>query len=443
VSDKLTVKIFPGLVEKMRAKAIVNGLPGADTLPDGELLSALIQAEIGPDNLRNGSPPRTAPTLEPPTAEEPARDRVSTDETGVEEPTTSIPLKSNVRGIHGSAGMVAPPRHLWGAWIHELKGMGMAWYKQLDGGDPSDLGRNSTFAWALRLKEAGIEPIIRYYQRQMFPGRLQDQAFEKMERYAAQGVVWCEIGNEPNLDQVEWHSRYHGKVSWQIPYFPRIIVENWIKDAERAVDAGARPGFYALGPTDWGPERPHERLSSVMFYRRMFEYVAAHPDLRERFARLFEPEKAWLAVHASTYGLPLEFDPFPPNEPPYDMCLRGYEVPLRYLRELVLGDVPVTVLSTEGGVFTKDSPSVREHSPPSSHEEHARQTIEMFDWVQEHSPLQAMCPWLISNSFHAIGHHDPAWVHDGWYDGGPPGFSPKPVVRAMKDTKPEAEREAA
>ncbi len=123
------------------------------------------------------------------------------------------------------------------------------------------------------------------------------------------------------------------------------------------------------------------------------------------------------------------------------MCLRGYEVPLRYLRELVLGDVLVTVLSTEGGVFTKDSPSVKEHSPPKSHEEHARQTVEMFDWVQEHSPLRAMCPWLISNTYHAIGHHDPAWAHDGWYDGGPPEFSPKPVVRAMKDTKPDESSE--
>jgi len=87
-------------------------------------------------------------------------------------------------------------------------------------------------------------------------------------------------------------------------------------------------------------------------------------------------------------------------------------------------------------VFTKDSASMGGHARLSSHEQHAQRTVEMFDWLQEHSPLRAMCPWLISNVYQAIGHTDQAWVHDGWYDGGPPGFGPKPVVQAMKDTKP-------
>jgi hypothetical protein len=66
----------------------------------------------------------------------------------------------------------------------------------------------------------------------------------------------------------------------------------------------------------------------------------------------------------------------------------------------------------------------------------------MFDWIQEHSPLWAMCPWLISNVREAIGHSDPAWGMDGWYDGGPPSFHPKPVVQAMKETWPvRAEQE--
>jgi hypothetical protein len=143
--------------------------------------------------------------------------------------------KGNVRGIHGSAGMIAPPRHRWDEWIGELKAMGVAWYKQLDAGDPNDLGPNSTFAWARRLKQSGIEPIIRYYRGQMFPGRLHAQAFEKMKRYAAEGIVWCEIGNEPNLDHAEWHQDHHGKLSFQDPFYPRTIVENWIGDAEKAV----------------------------------------------------------------------------------------------------------------------------------------------------------------------------------------------------------------
>jgi hypothetical protein len=84
----------------------------------------------------------------------------------------------------------------------------------------------------------------------------------------------------------------------------------------------------------------------------------------------------------------------------------------------------------------KDSGSMAGHARLESHEEHAQRTVEMFDWIQERSPLQAMCPWLICNVREVIGHSDPDWAHDGWYDGGSPGFGPKPVVQAMKNTKP-------
>jgi hypothetical protein len=540
VADKITVQVDSDLVAKMRAKASADGLPGADTIPDEELLAALIRAELGDEvvwvNSKFGLNLRTVPvtggvlktladkvrltvlgrqagwlkvhtadgvvgwvSADFVTAQEPQpvdvtpvevtpasgtvwvrsefglnlraepvtgnvlrilADREKLTVVGSHEgwlkvrttgglvgwvavkfvsdvdPQPPTPSKINVRGIHGSAGVVAPPRHLWDSWINELKAMGMAWYKQMDAGDPNDVGADSTLAWARRLKGNGIEPIIRYYQAQMFPGRLHDGAFEKMRRYAAEGMVWCEIGNEPNLDRVEWHSDYHGKVTWQNPLYPRIIVENWIRDAEKAVAVGARPGFYALAPTDWGTGRPHPQLSSVMFYRRMFEHVAGDTNLRWRFRRLFEPDKAWLAVHVSTYEWPLTFNPFPSNAPPYDMCLRGYEVPLRYLRELLLGDTQVIVMSTEGGVFTKDSGSMGGHQRLKSNQEHAQRTVAMFDWLQDHSPLQAMCPWLISNVRQVIGHSDPAWAHDGWFDGGPPGFDPKPVVPAMRNTKP-------
>jgi hypothetical protein len=478
VADTITVEIDAALVDKMRAKAISDGLPNARAIPDEDLLAALIQAALGEE---------APPEVEPPIEVTPQPDKVwvksryglnlrahpvigdvirvlaDTEELAVldrqddwfhvrtddgvtgwvslqfvtaVDPTPPAPVKGNVRGIHGSAGIVAPPKHFWDVWINELKAMGMAWYKQLDAGDPNDDGPNSTFAWAATLKQNGIEPIIRYYQGQMFPGRLHDLAFQKMQRYAAEGIVWCEIGNEPNLDQAEWRSEYHGKVNCHDPFYPSVIVDNWIQDAERAVAAGARPAFYALAPTDWGIGRPHPRLSSVVFYQRMFQYVAATPTLWTRFRKLFEPGKAWLAVHVSTYEWPLDFNPFPPNEPPYDMCLRGYEVPLRYLREMLLGDVQLTIMSTEGGVFTKDSNSMSGHKRLDSHQQHAQRTVEMFNWLQKHSPLQAMCPWLISNVFQAIGHSDPAWSHDGWYDGGPPGFQPKPVVAAMKTTPP-------
>jgi uncharacterized protein YgiM (DUF1202 family) len=467
VGTKIIVQIKAALVSKLRDKAISEGLPDARTMPDEALLAALIRAKL------KSPPSDVQPSVE--TVWVTAKDGLNlrrqpvsgsvirtllyrTELTVLDHKDGWMkvrtadgltgwlsanfvsdkpprPEKGNVRGIHGSAGMVAPPRHLWDNWISELQAMGIAWYKQLDAGDPNDVGPNSTFAWARKLAQSGITPIIRYYQGQMFPGRLNEQTFEKIKRYAAQGIVWCEIGNEPNLDHAEWHSAHHGQVSWQNPFYPNTIVENWIKDAEKAVAVGARPGFYALAPTDWGSGRPHPTLSSVLFYQRMFEHIAANPNLLQRFRSLFGPGKAWLAVHVSTYEWPPNFNPFPPGEPPYDMCLRGYEIPLQAMRKL-LGLTDVVVMSTEGGVFCKDSGSMVGHQRLASHAEHAARTVEMFTWLQERSPLQAMCPWLISNVHAAIGHSDPAWAHDGWYDGIAPNFGPKPVVQAMKNTKP-------
>ncbi len=470
---KITVQIDAELVEKLRARAIADGLPDAATLPDDALLDALMRAY-----LETPSPPGGPEVVVTPTAETVRVDskyglnlraqpvsgqvlkilsdgemltvvgqqeewlqvRTADGLTGwvsseFVQPVQPTPTpKKNVRGIHGSAGTVAPPRHLWNAWVNELKAMGMAWYKQLDGGNPNDTGPQSVLAWARHLKRNGIEPIIRYYQPQMFPGRLPASVFQKMRLYAAEGIVWCEIGNEPNLDHAEWQSEHHGKLSFHNSFYPRVIAENWIHDAEQAVAAGARPGFYAFAPTDWNGGQ-HDRLSSVRFYQAVFEHIAARPALLDRFRRLFEPGKAWLAVHVSTYEFPVDLDPFPPGRPPHDMCLRGYEVPLRMMRD-ILGIEEVIVMSTEGGVFCKDSSSMEGHARLKSHQEHARRTVEMFDWLQKHSPLQAMCPWLICNVFQAIGHSDPQWDQDGWYDGGPPTFDPKPVVSLMKQTKP-------
>jgi hypothetical protein len=473
VGEKITVHVDPALVSQMRAKAVADGLPNAQTIPDADLLATLIRAYLGE------TAPVEKPVVVTPTAQTVWVDaqfglnlraqpvtgqilRVLADDeklsvlgqqgewlqvrasdgltgwvstgfvTTKERPP--LPPKGNVRGIHGSAGMVAPPKNLWDAWIAELKAMGIAWYKQLDAGDPSDLGEHTTFAWAKKLKQNGIQPIIRYFQGQMFPGRLHEGAFGKMKRYAAEGIVWCEIGNEPNLDHAEWHSAHHGKLNFNNPFYPRTIAENWINDAEKAVAMGARPGFYAFAPTDWNGGQ-HPSLSSVLFYQRVFEHIAANAGLKDRFRRLFEPGKAWLSVHVSTYEFAIDFDPFPPGKPPHDMCLRGYEAPLRMLRDL-LGLEDVWVMSTEGGVFCKDSSSMGGHVRLGSHQEHAERTVAMFDWLQKHSPLRAMCPWLICNVFPAIGHSDGAWANDGWFDGASPPFGPKPVVQAMKNTKP-------
>ncbi len=62
---KLTVQIDAALVEKMRAKAVADGLPGANSMPDEELLSALISALAGEEagGATSGTPSEKAPPL--------------------------------------------------------------------------------------------------------------------------------------------------------------------------------------------------------------------------------------------------------------------------------------------------------------------------------------------------------------------------------------------
>lgn len=330
-------------------------------------------------------------------------------------------------GIHGSAGFGVPPRHLWDFWIGELKAMGIKWYKQCDnGGD--DTGPNSCFAWVLALRDAGITPVIRYQQGEQFPGRLADNYFNKMAQYAKNGVVYAEIGNEPNLPW-EWSGEWRNRLAFHNPDVVRIINENWLNDAERAIRVGARPAYYAFAPTDWRGGY-HPNLSSVAFYDYGFRFLGAQH--RQRTLNVFR-NGGWLAVHVSTYEQPPDFDPFAHN-PVWDMCLRGYEVPLKYLRQhLGLDTSKLDIMSTEGGVFTPESTSMNNRPRLSGDGEHARKTLEMFDYIETSTPLMAMMPWCIAVDSR-IGHRPEEYVHDGWYVERGGQLVAREVVRALKQT---------
>src|SRR5690606_1741232 len=92
--------------------------------------------------------------------------------------------------------------------------------------------------------------IIRYYVQAMFPDSLPPIAFDKMRAYAAEGITWAEIGNEPNLT-VEWKGEWIPSFSIMNPQQVRSVAAAWVKDAQQALAAGARPAFYAMAPTDW------------------------------------------------------------------------------------------------------------------------------------------------------------------------------------------------
>jgi len=214
----------------------------------------------------------------------------------------------------------------------------------------------------------------------------------------------------------------------------RSVAETWIKDANKALDREARPAFYAFPPTDWGGSA-HPYYSSVNYTRRVVAYLAQYH--RGETIRIFE-RGAWIAVHAATYEQSLDFDPYRPDGTVWDLTLRGYEVVLDAFRRYFGGDLRVDdipIMSIEGGVFTPNSSSMLGHARLSSDDEHAVQTVKMFLWLEEYSPLQAMCPWLLSSGS-KIGNADPRYVEDSWIREEPSTMlSPRAVYYAMRDLR--------
>jgi hypothetical protein len=353
-------------------------------------------------------------------------------------------------GMHGAPGIAAPPHDTWDAWIDYLKQMGVRWYKQIDNGDPNDTGPGSIFKWVLRLKEEGLTPIIRYMLSEQFPDRLPGHFFSKMQLYAQEGIIWAEIGNEPNLE-VEWKSEWHSRpgaggqgdvrVTHTDPGVIATVARVWVEDAEHAIQAGVQPAFYAFAPTDWrGGSHPH--YSSVFFTQKIVKHLAE--NYRQRTVDIFD-NGGWIAVHAATYEQPLEFDPFGQGGVVWDMTLRSYEVVTRAFEAQFGGDISikdVPIMSTEGGVFTPDSTSMIGHDRLRNAAEHADRVVEMFKWLEENSPLQAMCPWCISVG-QRIGHFHEHFRHDGWIQEINGILSPLPVVESLYQLKLKYERDEA
>ena len=357
-----------------------------------------------------------------------------------EEAALLRPQRGSIIGIHGAPGHEAPKAGTWEHWIELIKEMGVHWYKQCDNGDPNDLGPSSVFAWVKRLKAEGLEPIVRYQMSEQFPDSLSDHYFEKMRKYAAEGIVWAEIGNEPNLD-IEWKSAWRDqkRVSHRRPEAIQRVAETWVRDAQRALDAGVRPAFYAFAPTDWRGGS-HPDYSSVFFTHKVIAYLAAHhhAETIDIFQR-----GGWIAVHAATYEQPVDFAPKQANMPVWDMTLRSYEIVVDAFHESFGADLnldTIPIMSTEGGVFTPESTSMTGHDKLKTDAEHAQRVVEMFTWLERNSPLQAMCPWCISVG-ELIGHFNHQFRHDGWIVQENNDLVPRPVYEALRQLRFDQERE--
>lgn len=350
------------------------------------------------------APPPPAPAPQPQPAPPPPPQPVPIPPS----PTPKLQSPGAKIGIHGHPAPIAPPAEQWDEWIGYLKAMGVRWYKQLDWGNPNDMQPDSTFAWAVRLKREGIEPIIRFYKAEQFPGRLDGFMFDKMRLYAGHDIRWVEIGNEPNL-HYEWQSGWHDRVSCNDAGVIAALAEGWVADAHDALAAGARPALYAFSPTDWEAGRPHPRFSSVHFTRNLIKHLADR--FRAETIDIFN-RGGWIAVHCATYDRPIDFDPHSVN-PPWDMALRGYEVPARAFRDffgnaLDTGGIPI--ISTEGGVFTEDCRYLLDKQKARDSAAHAAAVVGMYSYVEHSTPLLAMCPWCITT----LGTHDEKFAGDGW-----------------------------
>lgn len=340
-----------------------------------------------------------------------------------------FPHSGNVRGLHGSASYNHPEQKL--DWIvDELKAMGIGWFKLLDN------RRGSSIPLCKRLRAAGIEPIVRLYTHQQYPGSMMDiGTVRTVEALRDVGVVYVEIGNEPN-QQVEWKDGY-----WRAGGRPELVMDDWIKDALHVSRLGVYPALPALAQC-----AHHGECGSIPWYEKALGYLATKS--RNQMQELIE-RGLWIAVHNAVLnhayqdseevwhfeypGDPLNQKDHPGATAMFDDCsLMGWQVPdslmLKYF------GVHVPIISTEGGVFCPRSGWSQPDSRYPGYDEqgHARMTVAMFDYISRELPgyYFAMCPWLMANE--VLGHTDRAWREDAWYR---PGYC-LPVVAAMKAQAP-------
>ena len=116
------------------------------------------------------------------------------------------------------------------------------------------------------------------------------------------------------------------------------------------------------------------------------------------------------------------------------MALRGYEVVRKCFHDAfgnALDVDAIPIASTEGGVFTPDSTSMTGHDRLHTDEEHGARVVSMFQWLEQHSPLMAMCPWCISVQGFG-GPFDARFNEDGWFRQENNALKARAVVGAMQ-----------
>jgi len=320
--------------------------------------------------------------------------------------TEPAPQARSIRGVHGAPVTFAPTDQDY--WIGELTAMGVRWYKDM----------SCDVDWCRRLLDAGIEPVVRLYQAEQFPGRLYQDRLDVARRLCEAGITYFEIGNEPNLPH-EWCAEYREQLDWHNANLVDHLASNWWRDAQEILAIGGKLALYAMAPTERGGGT-NERYSSIEWLQR---YLAAVRALAPaQITGHVEAGRIWLAVHVSPFERPCGYDPYSAGEHPDDMCLRAFEV-YREIAAEALGTTP-TMIGTEGGLYSPEHLRALGWAAYSE-ADWTRRMPEMYAYVVEHYPyVLAICPWILTDE----GVADSRWRDNGWYH----GREARPVAVALR-----------
>jgi hypothetical protein len=273
--------------------------------------------------------------------------------------------------------------------IGKLNSLGIKWFKILSSGQPENVRLCES------LIENGITPVVRLYTHEQFPNSMSDTLMQHVFDLIDVGVLYFEIGNEPNLPH-EWLYHYKDRVDFNDSELIQLCANSWIKDAKPILARGGRPGIYAMAPTDVNGVNP--TYSSVNWLSRLVYAIYNSWGDRGELRGLINSGQIWLATHSAAFNRPFNFDPFGDIYMD-DMCLRGYQIG-KDIVETTIGVSHVDIINTEGGDHDYDESTWGDR------------VVEMYKFLGEQGDMMAMCPWTFSD--YGLDANS-TWHGSGWY----------------------------
>jgi hypothetical protein len=262
-----------------------------------------------------------------------------------------VPPGNNGRGVHWIPTVSQTP-DVVDKFVAEAAQMGMKWVLFLNEG--ANIGANDYLVQ--RLKETGIEPMMRIYTPGLAP--VDGDIKEMVSHYTQLGINYFQLYNEPNL-MVETGGQY-----------PNVdqYLDLWVPAAQQVLAGGGLPGLGALSPQGEMDDRD--------YLRQTLEKLKA----RGQAGVL---NKSWLAMHNYTGPRPME-------DPDGFMRFRQYDTIIR----AALGR-QMPIIGTEGGTH------ITEHV---SEAQQVAMVTDAYKYMENREPYNfAYTYWILANG------PDPAW----------------------------------